>query len=359
MTKEELFKIDIKPWEEDIYLQIKRRWDNIAKPLDGFGDFEALICQIGAINSDTDLDISNKAVIVMCSDNGVVCERVSQSNQDVTTDVAIALGKGVSSVCTLAKHVGAKVYPVDIGINNDKLIPGVLDHKIRKGSGNIRTGAAISEGEALKAIESGISLVKSIKAEGVRIIATGEMGIGNTTTSTAVICALLGTPVDEMTGRGSGLSDSGLINKRQVIRDALKLHSINISTDEKGETLRALCCLGGLDIAALAGVFIGGAVYRIPVIIDGLISAAAALCAEKICPGSKKYMIPSHSGRESGVKTVLDYMDMSPYINGNMALGEGTGAVMMYPIIDMIVNFYRNASEFTDYNMDNYTRDLG
>ena len=279
MTKEELQQLEIRCPSEEIKKQVQANWDAVAKPLDGLGAFEALTAKLGAALGTADFDLTKKAVIVMCADNGIVAEGVSQSGQEVTAAVAASMGKQASSVGKMAKSIGADVFPVDIGINSTEKIDGVLDQKIRSGTRDFLMEPAMTEAETLAAIEVGMELVRRFKAEGYSLLATGEMGIGNTTTSSAVAAALSGCAVEEITGRGAGLSDAGLLRKRQVIAEALQKYDFG-----KNETFRILSTVGGLDIAGLAGVFIGGALYQIPVVLDGVISTVAALVAERLVP---------------------------------------------------------------------------
>ena len=361
MNFDELLKIRIGRTDENIYRRVKAGWDGISKPLDGLGDFEELICRIAAIKGEENLTLNKRAAVIFCSDNGIVEEGISQSSKEITKSVAKALGSGISSACTLARFARVEVIPVDIGIDSDEKIDGVRDMKISKGTRNFLLEPAMTEEETIKAIKSGMEIVKELAQKDYDIISTGEMGIGNTTTSAAVLSELLEIDSDKVTGRGAGLDDKGLSRKKQVIKEACDKYSFDASfdgscNDEKIRTFMILRSLGGLDIAALTGVFIGGALNHIPVVIDGVISATAALLAEKFIPGVKDYMIASHSGREAGCSLALKELGLFSYINGNMALGEGTGALMLFPIIDMVLDFYNNAAKFSDYKIEEYKR---
>lgn len=350
MTKEELQQLEIRCPSEEIKKQVQANWDAVAKPLDGLGAFEALTAKIGAALGTADFDLTKKAVIVMCADNGIVAEGVSQSGQEVTAAVAASMGKQASSVGKMAKSIGADVFPVDIGINSTEKIDGVLDQKIRSGTRDFLKEPAMTEAETLAAIEVGMGLVRRFKAEGYSLLATGEMGIGNTTTSSAVAAALSGCAVEEITGRGAGLSDAGLLRKRQVIAEALQKYDFG-----KDETFRILSTVGGLDIAGLAGVFIGGALYRIPVVLDGVISTVAALVAERLVPGTRAYMIPSHKSKEPAAR-MLEELALAPVIDASLALGEGTGAVMMFALLDMAMTLYETRTTFSDISVEQYVR---
>jgi nicotinate-nucleotide--dimethylbenzimidazole phosphoribosyltransferase len=200
--------------------------------------------------------------------------------------------------------------------------------------------------------------VKSLKEQGYTILSTGEMGIGNTTTSTALLCALLKLDPKDVTGRGAGLSDQGLLHKQEVIQKGLTRYQTEFEAKyaQREVTFQMLRCLGGLDIAGLVGVYIGGAIYHIPILLDGLISSVSALVAERLCPGVKDYMLASHKGREGGNALVLKELGLPYYIHGDMALGEGTGAVLLFPLLDTILYYYKHGSTFTKTRIEAYQR---
>lgn len=357
MTKQELFGIKIDDVSNEIYEAAKRKWDSLSKPLDGLGDFEDIICRIAAITGNANPDISKRLLLVFCADNGIVEEGISQSGQEVTSKVAVALGQNRSAACCMAKSVNTQVIPVDVGINCSEKIEGVLDRKIAGGTKNFLNAPAMTEEQLLQGIETGIEMVKLAAENKVGIIATGEMGIGNTTTSTAILAAILNLDSQLITGRGSGLDDEKLNNKKRVIKKGIDKYKHLFDTeDEKQRCFEILRCLGGFDIAAMCGVFIGGARYGIPVVIDGLISAVAALLAEKLVPGAKDCMIASHSGREKGTEFALKVLGLNAVINGDMALGEGTGALMLMPLLDSALYLYTYGTRFETNGIDNYER---
>ncbi len=365
MKAEELFELNIVKPDEGIYAGAKAVFDGIAKPVDGFGDFEDIICRIAAIRGSIAPDITKKAVIEMIADNGVVAEGVSQTDSSVTSAVAALMGCGRSTIGIMTGDTDISVVAVDVGIDSDGSFPGVIDRKVRRGTENIARESAMSLEECLLAISAGIDTVRDCHDKGVGLIATGEMGIGNTTTATALLCALTGIEPGKVTGRGAGLSDEALIIKTDVIKRALELHNPDKtavcdmeqgSVKIKTHTLSMLAKVGGLDIAGLVGVYIGGAVFHIPVVIDGLISAVAALSASLIVPDSREYMIASHKGRESGTAEALSRLGLRPVIDADMALGEGTGAVMLLPVIDMIMNVYNSGTRFESAQISRYER---
>ena len=334
MTKAELDNRKILPLEDSWYRRVKEKLDGIAKPLDGLGKFEHLIAQIGAIEKTTKISIQKKAVLVMCADNGVVEEQVSQSGKEVTLAVAKAMGVNNSSVGKMAAVAGVDVIPVDIGIDTDEVIPGVLPRKVAKGTKNFAKEPAMTEEEVLKAIETGIQLVQQCHREGYEILATGEMGIGNTTTSTAVAAALLDLEVEQVTGKGAGLTDEALERKCRVIEEAIEKYSLRDAD----------------------GVFIGAAIEQIPVVIDGVISAVAALLAETLCKGAVNYMIPSHKSRELAETAIMKKLHLDPVLDADMALGEGTGAVMMMSLLDVALGVYLQGASFANFEIEQYKR---
>lgn len=348
--------IRIDPFNSDRYDEIRGNWDKVAKPLDSLGRFEDITARIGAAHDSARLDIRKRAVIMMCADNGVVAEGVTQSGQEVTAAVAGWMGRGESSVCKMAKKCKADTIPVDIGINMEGSPRGVIDRKVMKGTRNFAVEPAMTEDECMQAIDAGIDIVCDCSARGYKLLATGEMGIGNTTTSSALAAALLGLEAADVTGRGAGLSTSGLNRKVQVIQNALDRYcpedDVDICSPEYATQM--LACVGGLDIAGLAGVFIGGAIYHIPVIIDGFISSVAALAAERMAPGTKNYMLASHIGREPGMKYILDELGLEAVIDGKLALGEGTGAVMLMPLLDAVIELYSDGLEFSETSVGQY-----
>lgn len=350
-TKEALEKLSVEEPDKSIYEKILKNWDGIAKPLDGMGRFETLTAQIGAISGTDEIDISKKAVLIMCADNGIVEEGVSQSGQEVTAAVVKQMAKGVSSVGRMAAVIGADTIPIDVGINGKEQISGALDRRIRHGTRNFRIEPAMTQEEAVRAIFVGMEAAADCKQKGYHILATGEMGIGNTTTSSAVAAALLNCEVEAVTGRGAGLCDEKLLHKRQIITEAIENYQLY-----EAEPLRILETVGGLDIAGLAGICIGGGIFHIPVVLDGVISMAAALLAERLVPGTIQYLIPSHKGKEPAVQKLIEALGLEPVIDARMALGEGTGAVMMLSLLDMALSVYHGRMSFSDIQVRQYER---
>lgn len=350
-TRERLQELHIDAPDEEVRRQVHKNWDMVLKPLDSLGCFESLIAQIGAIRREVEVSILKKAVIILCADNGIVEEGISQSGQEVTAAVAKRMTRKDSSVGRMAAVIGADTIPVDIGINSREAIVGLLPRKVRCGTENFSKAPAMTQEEAVHAIFTGIELVKECKKQGYQLIGTGEMGIGNTTTSSAVAVSLLHCPVAEVTGRGAGLSDAGFKKKKQVIQEAVTKYQLH-----KADALKVLMTVGGLDIAGLAGICMGGALYHIPIVLDGVISLVAALVAEEILPGSKAYLIASHKGKEPAAAKILERLKLCPVIDAKLALGEGTGAVMMMSLLDMAVAVYQDRTTFEDVKLERYTR---
>ena len=344
----------IQPPDLSAAAKAKAQWLDRAIPIGSLGLLEQAVIRIAGMTGTCDVQIKKRAVIVMCADNGVVAEGVTQCGSEITAIVAGNIARGNSSVCRMAKVAHAEVFPVDIGMIHPVNISGLLDRRIAAGTGNIAVGPAMTQGQAIQAIEVGIDLVRHLKEQGYSMLATGEMGIGNTTTSSAVASVLLGRPPREVTGRGAGLSDAGLERKIKVIEQAVLCNRA-----DPGNTLDVLQKLGGFDIAGMAGVFIGGAVYRIPVLIDGFISAVSALIAKSLCPSCAPYMMASHVSAEPAGSMALDALGLKPVITAGMRLGEGTGAVCAWPLLDMALAIYNDMSSFSEIGIEAYTPQEG
>ncbi len=330
-------------------LAAKTNWDNIAKPLGSLGLLENAVTKIAAISGNADVYLNKRAVIVVCADNGVVREGISQSGSEVTALVAENLTRKQTSVCHMAGYARADVIPVDMGMASRPGNPLLVDHHIADGTMNIAEGPAMTREQTGKAIEAGIEIVRACSEQGYAILATGEMGIGNTTTSSAVASVLLHTSVDRVTGRGAGLSDTGLLRKISVIEKA-----ISVNKPDPNDAFDILMKLGGFDIAGMTGVFLGGALYRIPIVIDGIISAVSALLATRLCPEARYAMLASHVSDEPAAIMLLDALELRPMINAEMRLGEGTGAVALLPLLDMALCVYHGSSSFSDIGLEAY-----
>lgn len=327
--------------------QAKAHWDGIAKPLNGLGHFEDMVVKIAGLTGKSQVSISKRAVVVVCADNGVVVEGVTQTDASVTATMAGQIRDHRSSVCLMAASARADVFAVDMGMLTR--VDGVEGCHIADGTGNIAVEPAMSKEQACQAIAYGMELVKGYAEQGYELLATGEMGIGNTTTSSAVASVLLHMPVETVTGRGAGLSDAGLQRKCDAIRRAVAVNQPN-----PADALDVLAKLGGFDIAGMVGVFLGGALYSVPVLIDGLISSISALIAARLCPNSRCAMLASHTSAEPAATAILEELGLTAILHADMKLGEGTGAVCMIPLLDMVLSVYHNSAAFADTGIEQY-----
>lgn len=339
----------IKPPDNAAESLCRARWNAIAKPVGSLGLLEEAVIKIAALTGAPLPDISCRAVLVLCADNGVVAEGVTQTGSDVTALVARNIARGHACIRYMAAQAAVEVLAVDIGMNRPPDCEGLLDRTVSRGTKNLAKEPAMTAQEAEQAIRRGMVLVRRMKRQGYRLLATGEMGIGNTTTASAVTAVLLDQPVGRVTGRGAGLNDAALRRKIQVIESAIQLHAPG-----RNDPFAVLQTLGGLDIAGLTGVFLGGALYRVPVLIDGFISAAAALLAARLCPASTQAMLASHLSAEPAARLLLDALALKPMITAGLHLGEGTGAVCAVPMLDMALAVYKNMSTFEQIGMEAY-----
>ena len=348
----------------------KKHWDSIAKPLDSLGEFERIFQKLSAIYESEVPDISNKCITVMCADNGIVKEGISQSDKDVTLAVTKSMALGTSSIAVLSKAAGSKMMVFDMGIDSfdtEIYSLGVINHKLMHGTNNFIKEKAMPLDITLRALLTGISIVRELKDNNTKIIGTGEMGIGNTTTSSALSAAILNLPVEDVTGRGAGLDDIKLNKKIDIIKEGIEKYGFrdkifldSIKSENKSvrslAVLDLLSSLGGLDIATLTGIFIGGSIYKLPVVIDGVISEVAALFAYFINPLCKEYMVASHLSREPVASIIFDILGLRPVIDASLALGEGSGCAMLFPLLDMVLEIYTKNASFSDIKIEEYKR---
>lgn len=360
MTREELFNLNIEPTSEEIYFEIKRILDNSPKPVDGLGKFEDMIGKIASAQNTSKPSTENKALVIMCSDNGIVEEGITQTGAYVTGLITKSIAEGNSIVNFMAEKAGVNVIPVDIGVNGDIINDNLLVKKPAKGTKNFVKEPAMTEEQMLSCIETGINLVKELKEKGTDIICTGDVGIGNTATAAAVICAILEGDPQVLTGRSSALSEIGYGRKIDTIFEGIKKYGYDRDVIGFGATagmdefernnhisnkvFEMVMNVGGFDIAGLIGVYIGGAMNNVPIVVDGIVSASAALAADYMLPGCKQYIIGSYMGKEPASEIVFQELGISPVITADMFMGEGTGSVMLMPILDMITNVFNNLS---------------
>ncbi|KUO75874.1 MAG: nicotinate-nucleotide--dimethylbenzimidazole phosphoribosyltransferase [Clostridia bacterium BRH_c25] len=322
-------KAGIRPAFEDSMRDAAERLDKLAKPIGSLGKLEDLAVKISGMTGKQSVSFEKKITVIMAADNGVVEEGVSSCPQAVTTIQTINFLKGVTGVCVLSKRAGADIRVVDIGVGSDLEYLGLINRKIRKGTSNMAKGPAMSREEAVKAIETGIEMVSQLVSEGYSLFGTGEMGIGNTSTSSAVAMTFLGCSSEAAVGKGAGLTEEGYDNKKSVIEKA-----ISINRPDPMDPVDVLSKVGGFDIAGMTGCFLGAAYHRVPIVIDGFISAAAALAAYRINPLVKDFMIASHCSEEPGYKLVMREIGLEPVLNLGMRLGEGSGCPLAFNVIE-------------------------
>ena len=338
---------EILPMDQEAMIRARAHWDGIAKPLRGLGKLEDVIVRIAGLTGSENVSINKRAVAVLCADNGIVAEGVTQTDASVTAVMAGRVANMQSSVCLMASTTHADVFAVDMGMLHR--VEGVRDMHVADGTANMTQGPAMTEAQAVQAIHNGVTLARELSAAGYRILVTGEMGIGNTSTASALASVLLGMPVDVATGRGAGLSDEGLERKRAALRRAIK-----VNQPDPSDALQVLAKLGGFDLAGMAGLYIGAALCRMPIVIDGFPSSAAALAAARIAPNCVPAMIASHCSAEPAAQAILKELGLDALIFADMKLGEGTGAVCLLPMLDAALAVYHSAVSFEDTGIAQY-----
>lgn len=325
------------------------RIDNLTKPLGALGVLEKIGVQLACIQGNPMPTLGKKVVMTMAGDHGVVEEGVSAYPKEVTPQMVLNFLNQGAAINVLAKHVGAKVVVTDVGIAADPIFhPDLNLFKVRPGTRNMAREAAMTEAETVEAIEVGIKLVNKEIDDGATLVGTGEMGIGNTTPSSAILACFSDRDITSVTGRGTGLDDQGLSKKHQVIKQALELNQ-----PDPGNPLEVLSKVGGLEIAALTGVILGAAARRTPVVLDGFISTAAGLTAYKMSPLCRQYMLASHLSQEPGHRIMLDLMDLQPMLTLDLRLGEGTGAVLAFNLIEAAVKIMHEMATFDEAGVSN------
>lgn len=339
----------IRPVDAAFAARAREKWNAVAKPLGSLGVLEDDIIRVCAMTRSLSPNIAKRCVAVFCADNGVVAEGVTQTGSEVTGIVAANLCTHATSVCKMAQIARADVIPVDIGMNAPVADARMRVCRVAAGTKNMRHGPAMSRAQAETALMHGITLAQTLVGEGYCLLATGEMGIGNTTTSSAVASVLLDRPVGSMTGAGAGLSKAGVAHKIEVIRASIA-HNKPCHTD----ALDVLAKLGGFDIAGMAGLCLGAALCEKPCVIDGFISGVAALVAVRLCPAAAGYLLASHVSAEPAGMAVLDALRLRPLIAAEMRLGEGTGAVAALPLLDMAFAVFDTMRTFDESQIEAY-----
>ena len=338
------FDWKIEPLDEAAMTAARARQAQLAKPPGSLGRLEDLSVQLAGITGKVHNRIERKHLLVFAADNGVVAEGVSSAPQSVTLMQTINLTRHKTGASTLCKHFGCGITVCDVGVNAEIREPKVLNRKIAFGTGNILYGPAMTRQQCIKAIQTGFALAQETDAD---VIGIGEMGIGNTTTSSAVLSVLLEADVEAVTGRGGGITDQSFLRKKQVIKDA-----IAINQPDKTDVIDVLAKVGGFDIAAMCGAFLGCAEKRCPVVIDGFISAVAALCAYKLCPEAVGYFIPSHASYEIGYRLAMDAMGLQPIFLLGMRLGEGSGCPLAFEVLRAACSIINDMATFDQAGID-------
>lgn len=323
----------------------------LAKPPSSLGRLEEISIQLAGITGRVHNALIKKQLLVFAADNGVVAEGVSSAPQSVTKQQTINLMRGKTGAAVLAKHFGCGLTVCDVGVNADIYESTVLNRKIAYGTQNICTGPAMTREQTLQAILTGAEIARTVDAD---VIGVGEMGIGNTTTSSAVLAVLLGADVEAVTGRGGGITEESFRKKKAVIRTA-----IEVNRPDRDDVVGVLSKVGGFDLAAMCGAFLGAAAARRPAVIDGLISAAAALCAVRLCPNVRGYLVPSHASFEIGYRLAMEAMDLRPLFDLGMRLGEGSGCPLAFQVLDAACAVINDMATFDEAGInDDYLDEI-
>lgn len=337
---------NIYPLDSRFMEQAKARQDRLIKPEGSLGKLEDISIQLAGIYGSKYFDTSKKIILSFACDHGVYEEGVAPHPQNITILQSMNFPKRINGVGTISKFVGADVQLIDVGINSDEPIEGVIDCKLRKGTSNMAKGPAMTRQEAIRTLEIGIEMSEKYIQEDYKVIGIGEMGIANTTPSTAIISVIAGCDPAEITGIGAGLKKELLEHKAQVIRNSIEINQPNPT-----DGIDILQKVGGFEIGSMAGVILGCAANRVPVVLDGFISYAAALIAYNINPRCKDYMIASHLSAEPGARKALDLLGLDPFLNMDMRLGEGSGAALAFNMIEAANFVYKNMLTFDEVDM--------
>lgn len=331
----------IRPFNAKLAEQADLHSGHLTKPPGSLGKLEEIACRLVGATGEMWPDLSRKAVIVMAADHGVCEEGISAFPQEVTGQMVLNFLNGGAAVNVLARQAGADVYCVDIGVKSDVQGSGLINRKVKHGTDNMAVGPAMKRDEAVMAMMAGVHLVEELYNQGYRLFATGEMGIGNTTASAAVVSVLTDLPPEETVGRGTGIDDTGRLRKVEVVKRA-----IAVNRPDNADAIDVVAKVGGLEIAGLIGVIIGAAANGCPVVIDGYISSAAALAAVRITSLVKPYLFASHLSQEQGHAKLLEALELSPLLHLDMRLGEGTGAVLSFSLLDASLKLMQEMATF-------------
>jgi nicotinate-nucleotide--dimethylbenzimidazole phosphoribosyltransferase len=343
---------NIKPVNQELYETAQKRLDNLTKPPGSLGRLEEFAKRLVAITDSTMPALDKKVIFTFAGDHGVAVEGVSAYPSEVTQQMVLNFLNGGAGINVLARHAGADVVVIDIGVNHAfPDMKGLVSRKVISGAKNIRKGPAMTREEAMKCIEVGLDLAAEFSEKGYQVFGTGEMGIGNTTPSSAIAAVLTGRPVSEITGRGTGINDEALRNKIAVIGDAIAMNK-----PDPADPIDVLSKVGGAEIGGITGLIIGAAAKRIPVVIDGFISTAGALIAYCLEPGTKDYMFAAHNSVEKGHKAMLDKIGLKPILDLHLRLGEGTGAALAMFMIEAGLRIYKEMATFSEAGVSSEAR---
>lgn len=341
---------NIEPIDQSMCQASREKWDEIGKPLRSLGKLEEMVITLAGATRNLTPKVDKKAVLIFCADNGVVEEGVTQTGSEVTAIVSENFTKGIATINSFSGVAGAKTFPIDIGINRDMShVKGMIHKKVALGTKNMAKGPAMTREQCEQAILVGIEMVGKLKEQGYNLFVTGEMGIGNTSTSSAMLSVLEQVPVEKVTGKGAGLSSEGIRHKIKVLEQA-----IAVNQPDREDIIDVMSKIGGFDICGIAGAFLGGAIYHVPVLIDGFISAIAANCAIRLAPDCKDYIFASHCSAEPAGKLALDAIGKEAYIHAGMCLGEGTGGLVGAKLFDFALAAYNEVADFTEADFGHY-----
>lgn len=341
----------IQPTDPRLLVQAQARLDRLTKPVGSLGRLEELAARYVMITGELKPQVPRGAVFTFAADHGVTAEGVSAYPSAVTPQMVLNFLRGGAAVNVLARHAGIEVRVVDIGVNFDfDAAPGLIHKKVMPGTNNLLIESAMSPAQAEQALQVGIELARESAQQGIGLIGTGEMGIGNTTASSAITAVMTGRPVFEVTGRGTGIDDASHAHKIEVIQRALALHRLN-----QADAMQVLAKVGGLEIAGLAGLMLGAAAARIPVVLDGFIAGAAALIAVGLQPRCKDYLIASHRSVERGHEAILEHLGLKPLFDLDLRLGEGTGACLGISLVFAAIKILTEMATFDEAGVSERT----
>ncbi len=337
----------IVPTDREAMEQARHYQEQLAKPPRSLGQLEEIGIRLAGMTGKVHNELAKRRIVVLCADNGVWDEGVSSAPRSVTLAQTINLTRGLTGASTLAKHFGDEMCVVDVGVHCDVPCPDVINRKVAYGTKNFRYEPAMTREQAYQAICAGIEQADLARQEGVDILGVGEMGVGNTTTSSAVLAVLTGLSIEEVTGRGGGLLDKDFQHKKEVIAEAIRRHQ-----PDAQDPVDVLSKVGGFDLCAMCGVFLGAAANRIPVVIDGFISVVAALCAARLSSHAKEYFFPSHASFELGYAHAIKELELEPFLLLEMRLGEGSGCPLAFLTIEAACAIMNEMGTFAEAAID-------